>query len=161
MALLQYFKLKGKQNRYFRYENTSDKYLQKIWCGTIWGCSTIKDKPLRIVPQCRTIRGCATNWVNTVALNWGQTTIPSLFMDSGRGQLSAVFICSMSWDFLLIQLVSRVKLYFLLTGTLLMLLTTGVMNQPWGNVMLHSYVHHKRQELKLPPDNLQCWSLMF
>ena len=48
------------------------KCLQKIWCGTIRECGAIniisrnKDKTLRIVPQCGTIRGCGTNRVNTV-----------------------------------------------------------------------------------------------
>ena len=55
---------------YFRYENNSDKCLQKIWCSTIQGCGKIKiisrnkDKTLRIVPQCGTIWGCGTNRVN-------------------------------------------------------------------------------------------------
>ena len=52
--------------KYFRYENTSDKCLQKVWCGTIRGCGTIKvilkskDKTLQIVPLCGTIQGCGT-----------------------------------------------------------------------------------------------------
>ena len=47
--------------KYFRYENTSDKSLQKVCCGTIRGCGTIKvilkskDKTLQIVPLCGTI----------------------------------------------------------------------------------------------------------
>ena len=53
-------------NGYHRYGNTSNKYLPKLWCSTIWVCGTIKIifrnkvKTLRIVPQCGTIQ------VNTV-----------------------------------------------------------------------------------------------
>ena len=51
------------------------KCLQKLWCGTIRGCGTIKiisrnkDKTLWIVPQCGTIQGCSTNRVNMVYWN--------------------------------------------------------------------------------------------
>ena len=53
--------------KYFRYENTSDKCLRKIWCSTIQGCGKIKiisKNKDRIVPQCGTIWGCGTNRVN-------------------------------------------------------------------------------------------------
>ena len=58
-----------------KYENTSNNCLQKVWCCTIWGYSTIKialrnkDKILQVVLQCSTILGWGTNRVNTVVWN--------------------------------------------------------------------------------------------
>ena len=60
---------------YYKYGNTSNMCVQKLWYGTIRWFGTIniiyrnKDKALQIVLQYVTIQGCSTNRVNAVLIS--------------------------------------------------------------------------------------------